>query len=190
MLPQAVLAAIRQQVPPDTLVTTDVGSHKILTGLTWPAYAPNRYQVSNGLSAMGFGLPAAIAGSLILNRPTVCITGDGGLAMAMGELGLLTELRLPVITVVMNDSALDLIRSGQLRAGKPAFGTEFVNPDFAQIAGAYDLTFHRVTTEAECAEAIRSALATGQPALIEAMIDPASYPTTPGYVFGGSRPTG
>jgi acetolactate synthase-1/2/3 large subunit len=181
-----VLAALRQELPRDTLITTDVGSHKILTGLTWPAYAPNRYQVSNGLSAMGFGLPAAIAGSLVLNRPTVCLTGDGGLAMAMGELGLLTELRLPVITVVMNDSALDLIRSGQRRAGKPVFGTEFINPDFTQIAAAYDLAFYRVTTETECAEAVRAALAAGQPALIEAMIDPVSYPTTPGYVFGGS----
>jgi acetolactate synthase-1/2/3 large subunit len=187
LLPQAVLAALRQALPRDTLVTTDVGSHKILTGLAWPAYTPNRYQVSNGLSAMGFGLPAAIAGSLVLNRPTVCITGDGGLAMTMGELGILTELRLPVITVVMNDSALDLIRSGQRRAGKPPFGTEFVNPDFSQIAAAYQLGFYRVTSQAECAEAVRSALAAGQPALIEAMIDPVSYPTTPGYVFGSGR---
>ena len=183
MLPQSVLKVIRQQAPPDTLVTTDVGSHKILTALTWPAYASNRYMVSNGLSAMSFGFPAAIAASLILDQPTVCITGDGGLAMVMGELGLLAELNLPVIVVVMNDSALDLIRSGQIRGGKPAFGTEFVNPDFAHIAKAYNLDFYRISTETEGAEAVKAALVSARPALIEALIDPVSYPTAPGYVF-------
>jgi acetolactate synthase-1/2/3 large subunit len=182
MLPQAVLQAVRANTPPDILLTTDVGSHKIFTALNWPAYAPNRYLVSNGLSAMSFGLPAAIAASMTLNRPVVCLTGDGGLAMVLGELGLLAERQLPVVLVVMNDSALDLIRAGQLRAGKAAFGTEFTNPDFARIAQGFGLDFYRVASEAECAQAVQAAFAAGRPTFIEAMIDPASYPTAPGYV--------
>jgi acetolactate synthase-1/2/3 large subunit len=178
--PQSVLQVLRQLLPRNTLVTTDVGSHKILAGLTWPTYAPNRYLLSNGLSCMGYALPAAIAASLALDRQlTVCLTGDAGLAMVMGELALLTELQTPVIVVVFNDSALDLIRSAQLRTNHPPFGTEFTNPDFMQIANAYGLDAHRVASEAECATALETAIAAGRPCLVEALIDPVSYPTTP-----------
>jgi len=178
ILPQSVLEHVRQNMPDNTLITTDVGSHKICTALTWPAYVPNRYMLSNGLSAMSFGLTAAIAGAITLKQQTVCITGDAGFGMVMGELSLLSEYNLPVIVVVMNDSALDLIRSAQHRAGVPAFGTEFTNPDFSKIAEAYGLAFHRVTDEEGCTTAIQSATATQGPTLIEAVIDPVSYPTT------------
>ncbi len=178
--PQTVLQVLRQELPREMLVTTDVGSHKILAALTWPAYTPNRYLLSNGLSCMGYGLTAAIAASLALNRqPTVALTGDAGLAMVMGELALLHELQTPVIVVVFNDSALDLIRSAQVRAKHPAFGTTFTNPNFAQIAAAYGLDAYHAYDEASCLAAIQTALAAGRPCLIEALIDPVSYPTTP-----------
>jgi acetolactate synthase-1/2/3 large subunit len=177
--PQTVLDALRRAVPRGTLISTDVGSHKILTALHWPALKPNRYLVSNGLSAMGFGLPAAIAAARVLKEPVVCITGDGGLAMTLGELGLLKALELPVVIVLMNDDALDLIRSGQLRADRPAFGTEFSNPDFAAIARGYGIAYRQVTSEQACEEAVRQALTRDRPALIDALIDPVSYPTTP-----------
>lgn len=180
LLPQTVLNLVRAQLPADAVITTDVGSHKILAGLTWPAYTPNRYLVSNGLSCMGFALPAAIAASLVMpDQATLCITGDAGLAMVLGELGLLAELNLPVVILLFNDNALDLIRSAQVRAGKPAYGTEFINPDFVQIAAAYGLDTYRVYDETTCNVAIKAALAQRRPTLIEAMIDPISYPTTP-----------
>ncbi len=178
LLPQTVLRALRDHLPRETLLATDVGSHKILAALEWPAFVPNRYLVSNGLSCMGFGLPAAIAASLALGEPTVCLTGDAGMAMVLGELSLLAERNLPVTVVVMNDSALDLIRSAQVRAGKPAFGTEFSNPDFTAIARAYGLDAHRVASEAECAQAVQAAVASRRPTVIEALIDPVGYPTT------------
>ena len=178
ILPQTVLESVRQHTPDDILITTDVGSHKIFTALTWPTYAPNRYMLSNGLSAMSFGVAGAIAGALTLNEHTLCVTGDAGLGMVMGELSLLAEYNLPVIIVVMNDSALDLIRSAQHRAGAPTFGTEFTNPDFGKIAEAYGLAFHRVADEDGCNHAIQAAMATQGPTLIEAVIDPVSYPTT------------
>lgn len=178
--PQSVLQSLRQLLPRDTLVTTDVGSHKILAGLTWPAYVPNRYLLSNGLSCMGYGLTAAIGASLALaQQMTVCLTGDAGLAMVLGELALLHELATPVMVVVFNDNALDLIRSAQVRNGKSVFGTEFSNPNFAAIAQAYGLAHYLLQDEAGCQAAIAAASAAGQPCLIEVLIDPASYPTTP-----------
>jgi acetolactate synthase-1/2/3 large subunit len=178
--PQSVLQSLRQQLPRATLITSDVGSHKILAGLTWPAYTPNRYLLSNGLSCMGYGLTAAIAASLALDgQLTVCLTGDAGLAMVLGELALLRELATPVMVVVFNDSALDLIRAAQLRVQHPAFGTELSNPNFADIARAYGLDYYLVQDEAGCQAALAAAYQQQQPCLIEALIDPVSYPTTP-----------
>ena len=139
---------------------------------------PNRYFVSNGLSAMGFGLSSAIAAAEICGAPVVCITGDAGLAMAMGELGLLAERQLPVLIALMNDAALDLIRSAQLRRGRPAFGTEFANPDYEFIAKAYGIGYRKVASREDCDAALRAGLADGAPMLIDVMIDPAGYPTT------------
>ena len=178
ILPQTFLNSLRKNTPDDIIITTDVGSHKIFAALTWQAHLPNRYFVSNGLSAMGFGLNSAIAAAEVTRQPTVCITGDAGLAMVMGELGLLSGRQLPVLVIVMNDAALDLIRSAQHRQGHQTFGTEFTNPDFAHIARAYDLAYFRVESERACDLAIRQALATTAPALIDVMIDPIGYPTT------------
>ena len=179
ILPQTVLEAIRKHAPPDIIITTDVGSHKIFTALNWHIGMPNHYFVSNGLSAMGFGLTAAIAAAKVTGDTVICITGDAGLAMVIGELTLITQYDLPVIVVVMNDSALDLIRSAQKRRQKPIFGTEFSNPNYELIASAYGIEFYHVENEADCEKAIDSALNTKKAALIEVMVDPIGYPTTP-----------
>jgi acetolactate synthase-1/2/3 large subunit len=175
--PQDVLRVIRDHTADDIVITTDVGSHKIFTALNWPAQAPNRYFVSNGLSAMGFGLPAAIAAARITRQPAICVTGDAGLAMVGGELSLAADMDLPVIIVMMNDDALDLIRSAQRRRGKTVYGTTFANPDYRLIAAGYGLTYHRVDDLDSCATALRLALAAQEPGLIDVQIDPSAYPT-------------
>lgn len=176
--PQDVLRVIRDQTVDDVVITTDVGSHKIFTALNWPAQVPNRYFVSNGLSAMGFGLPAAIAAARIVGQPTVCITGDAGLAMVVGELSLAVEMNLPVVIVMMNDNALDLIRSAQQRRGTAVYGTTFTNPDYSLIAAGYGLKYHRVDDIDPCEAAIRAALTAHAPSLIDVQIEPSAYPTS------------
>ncbi len=180
MWPQTVLAAIRDNTPRTTYMATDVGAHKGLTALTWPAYMPNRYFVSNGLSSMGFGIPAAIAASMATPAtPSVVIMGDGGMAMIVGELALLSGTDYPVLVVVMVDSALDLIRSAQRKSGHDVCGTEFIAPDFVQIANAYGIAARDVTDYATCAAAVQAAIASQKPMLIAAHIDPSSYPSQP-----------
>ena len=176
MSPRDLLAALRRAAPPDTPLAVDVGSHKILASIEWPDERPRRFFLSNGLSCMGYGLPAAIGASLALGRaPSLCITGDAGMAMVLGELELVTRLGAPVVTVVLNDGALDLIRLAQLRAGAPAWGTEFGNPDFGQIAAAYGIPALRSGDLEECESAVREALRAGRALLVDALIDPAAY---------------
>jgi acetolactate synthase-1/2/3 large subunit len=180
MTPQAVLRVIRDNLPAEAVVSVDVGSHKILSCLEWPAFTPNCFLVSNGLSSMGYALPAAIAASLVRAQdPVVCLTGDAGLVMNMGELNTLARLKAPVAVVVFKDNALDLIRSHQNRAGKPTFGTEFAAPDFKGIAEAHGIRAHRVSNEQALTEAVGRYVESRDSTLIEAEIDPRTYPTTP-----------
>jgi acetolactate synthase-1/2/3 large subunit len=178
--PQAVLRILRDELDREALITTDVGSHKILACLEWPAFAPNRFLVSNGLSSMGYSLSAAIAAGLALRDTSiVCTVGDAGLLMNMGELATLARLEVPVTVVLFKDDALDLIRSHQHRLGRPTFGTEFSAPDFVQIAEAHGIPAERVSTEAALIAVVKRFLPSMKPALIEANIDPLTYPTTP-----------
>jgi len=176
LAPQAVLRVLRDHLGREALITTDVGSHKILACLEWPAYVPNRFLVSNGLSSMGYSLSAAIAAGLILrDTPVVCTTGDAGLLMSMSELSTLARLEVPVTVVVLKDHALDLIRSHQQRSGKPPFATEFTAPDFVQIADAHGIPAQRVSSEDTLIEAVQRFVPSRKPALIEVEIDPSTY---------------
>lgn len=178
--PQAALRIMRAQAADEAFLAVDVGSHKIFSSLEWPSRTANRFLVSNGLSSMGFALPAAIGAlEAIPNSQVLCLTGDAGLSMNMGELGILVERNLPIVVIVFNDGAIDLIRSQQKRAGKPVFGTEFLAPNYTQIAAAFGLTSHRTGSEADFASVLATCLEVGNPALIEVMLDPTGYPTTP-----------
>ena len=180
LLPQQVLESMRAAFPPATTLSVDVGSHKILSSLAWPTLAPNTFFLSNGLSSMGFALPSAIGAHLAApDQPSLCLTGDAGMAMVMGELGIIAQRRLPILVVVLNDGSIDLIRAQQVRAGKPVYGTTFASPNFTQIAAAYGLPSARVTTTEQLDQAISAYNMSPGPRVIEVMLDPISYPTTP-----------
>ena len=173
--PQTVLSEARSVLPDDAVITTDVGSHKILAALEWDAELPNRYLVSNGLSAMGFGPASAAGAALIGQGPVLCLTGDAGLLMCAGGLATLAQLETPVLMVVLVDGALDLIRAHQRRSGAEPFGTEFPAPDVERIGAAFGLP--AVTVDA--ATGLRAELARGLQrrgaSVIGVRIDPECY---------------
>ncbi|MCY4519743.1 MAG: thiamine pyrophosphate-binding protein [Caldilineaceae bacterium] len=184
--PQAVMRSLRRYSDPDAIMTVDVGSHKIHFALDWPTHDVSGFLLSNGLSCMGFGLAGAIgAATLDPGRQVLCVIGDGGLSMCVGELGLLRELGVNVKVVVMQDEALDLIRVAQLRAGSPVQGTEYgVSVDHARLAAAFGITGRRVTDDTSLDDAVRTACAQTGPYLVEVMLDPESYPTFPSTLDG------
>ena len=180
LLPQQVLMTLAEFTPAECLVTTDVGSHKILASLEWPAAVPNRFLVSNGLSCMGYGLAAAHAASLVTpETQVICLIGDTGLNMSAGGLAPIAQAGHQVLVVVFNDGALDLIRSHQIRGGATPHGTVFHGPDVMKLANAYGMDSYRACEPQELKEAVQKAVQSGAPTLIDAWIDPVGYPTTP-----------
>jgi acetolactate synthase-1/2/3 large subunit len=174
--PTRVLQRIRTSAPRQTILTVDTGAHKLLAGQVWPSFEPQTYFVSHGLSTMGYAFPAAIAAKLERpDAPVIALTGDGGLAMVLGELETAVRLKLPVVVVVFVDGALHLIRMHQQRKGVTPSGVDFGPIDFAGIAPGFGASGVRVATLPALEDAVRRALAADRPTVIEVPVDPSEY---------------
>jgi acetolactate synthase-1/2/3 large subunit len=167
---------LRELFPRDTLFTTDVGSVKMITSQAWTTYAPLTFFESNGLSAMSYSLPAAMA--LRLRHPSapiLCTVGDGGFGMTIADLETCVREGLRVVVVVYNDSSLSLIDAAQQRRGYPTLGVRYGMVDFAAAAAAFGAWSCRVDTMAQLDAAVREAQQADRIAVIDAIVDPTEY---------------
>ena len=103
------------------------------------------------------------------DRQVIALSGDGGLAMLLGELLTLRQQRLPVKVVVFNNSALSFVEIEMKADGYVNFGTDLDNPDFAQLARAIGLHGVRVEQPADLDDALRAAFAHSGPAVIDVL---------------------
>jgi acetolactate synthase-1/2/3 large subunit len=162
--------------PFDTVATTDVGSHKLLVGQGWVSRTPKTMLMSNGLSSMGYSLPAAMVAKMLMpERNIVCFTGDGGLAMVLGELRTASALGLAITIVVFCDNSLNRIELKQHARQFPSFGTTIPESDVPMLAKAMACDSVRVDTAAELEKVMSQPLTGDRPLVIAAHIDPAQY---------------
>jgi acetolactate synthase-1/2/3 large subunit len=174
--PTDVVDVVRRAMPRDTVVTTDVGSHKLLVGQGWTTYSPRGVLMTNGLSSMGYSLPAAITAQMLdRDRPVVCFVGDGGLAMVQGELRLASAMKLGLTVVVFCDNSLNRIELKQMQRQYPSTGTVIEPVDMAKLAEAMDCDGVEVASAAELERALAERRTPGRTLVIGARIDPAQY---------------
>lgn len=174
--PLRVIEELRAILPRDGIVTCDVGSHKLVMGQFWRSYHPGTFFMSNGLSGMGFGIPAAIAAQLAHPaRAVMAVVGDGGMLMMLHDLALIRELALPIVMVVFTDRSLSLIRVSEHRRGIAPYGVDFNPPDFAAIGQSFGIRSSRVANLADLRSAFERALSEKAPHLIDVPIDFGEY---------------
>ncbi|MFQ5935682.1 MAG: thiamine pyrophosphate-binding protein, partial [Acidiferrobacterales bacterium] len=174
--PSDVVDIARASFPRETLITMDVGSHKILIGQGWKAYEPGSVLATNGLSAMGFALPGAMTAKLIdRNRPVICFIGDGGFAMVQGELQLAASLGLGVVVLVLCDNTLHRIEIKQTRKNYPPVGTRFDASDIVKLAESMGCDGAPADNPSALERVLGQATNLDRPLVIEARIDPAQY---------------
>jgi acetolactate synthase I/II/III large subunit len=174
--PLRLIQELRAIFPRDGIATCDVGSHKLLMGQFWRAYEPGTFFMSNGLSGMGFGVPAAIAAQLCHpTKPVLAIVGDGGMLMMLHDLALIRELGLPIVIVVLTDRSLSLIRVSEERRGIVPYGVDFTPPDFAKITEAFGIAGHKARDIADARNAVERALTTRTALLVDVPIDHREY---------------
>jgi acetolactate synthase-1/2/3 large subunit len=167
---------LRDLFPRDTLFTTDVGSVKMITSQAWTTYAPLTFFESNGLSAMSYSLPAAMALRLRHpDAPILCTVGDGGFGMTIADIETCVRAGLRFVVVVYNDSSLSLIDAAQQRRGYPTQGVRYGAVDFAAASAAFGAWSCRVDTMAQLDTAVREAQRVDRIAVIDAIVDPAEY---------------
>ena len=167
---------LRELMPRETVLVTDVGSIKSITSQAWTAYEPLTFFESNGLSAMSYGLPGAMAARLQFpDRPVVCTIGDGGFGMTCAEIETCVRERLHFVTVVYNDSSLSLIHVAQQNRGHPPYGVDHGPVNFAAVAAGMGAWSRRVATMDELNAAVREGLSLDRPVVIDALVDPTEY---------------
>lgn len=173
MPPDAVMTAVREVTPDDTIAVFDAGNPGVWSYL-WEINQPGTYMKPVGYGNMGFAVPAAIAAKLQHPKtPVVAFVGDGSLGMTLGELETVAREKLPICIVVLNDRGYGNIRQEQIvnYAGRTV-GVDFTDVDYAAVARASGLQGVRVDALEDLREAISAALASGHPWLVEALIDP------------------
>jgi len=174
--PTDVIDAVREAMPRETVATTDVGSHKLLVGQGWTTYAPRGVLMSNGLSSMGYSLPAAIVAQMLdRKRPVVCFIGDGGLAMVQGELRLAASLKLPLLVVVFCDGSLNRIEIKQANRKYPSWGTLIEPTDMVALAESMGCEGAMVSSAPALGKLLAQARPANRPLVVGATIDPAQY---------------
>jgi acetolactate synthase-1/2/3 large subunit len=174
--PTDVVDAVRAASPRDTIATTDVGSHKLLVGQGWQTSVPRSVLMTNGLSSMGFGVPAAIAAKVAHpDRPVVALVGDGGFAMTATEVRLASAMSLPVVFVVFVDGSLNRIELKQMTQGYPSTATRIEDMDLVALAHAMDCDGVRVESVGELDKALADVTTLTRPLVVEARVDPAQY---------------
>ena len=184
MTPQRILKDVREVLPEDAIIATDVGWNKNGVGQQFDITLPGTILHPSGLATMGFG-PAAIIGAKLAapNRKVLTLVGDGGFGTNPSVLATAAELNLPVVWVVMNNYAFGTIAGLEYSHYKTRFGTVFMrdqkpyNPEWAEVAKAYGVKSKRINSADEFKAAFAEALASDGPYLIDCPMENIPVPT-------------
>ena len=161
MTPKQILDTIAKVCPEDSIVATDVGQHQMWAIQHFHFDYPGQLLTSGGFGAMGFGMGAAIGAKLGNPEKTVIhITGDGSFRMNCNELSTEEFYKTPVITFIMNNRRLGMVRQWQELVYDERYfqTTTDRGPDFVKLAEANGLQGFRVNAVEELETAIQAAL--------------------------------
>jgi acetolactate synthase-1/2/3 large subunit len=176
MWPGDIVHALAAVLPPETIVTTDVGSHKYLFGQFWPSREAQTFWMSNGLSGMAYGLSAAIGAKLARpDQPVLAAVGDGGFSMNAQELETAERVGAPFVTVVLEDGSYSLIKLAQAGKNLDPYRVDFGPIDTVKMAEACGVDGLRTTNPDELASAAKRAVERRRSLVIGVPVNDADY---------------
>jgi pyruvate dehydrogenase (quinone) len=170
--PQYVARALDELAAKDAIFSCDVGTPTIWAARYLTMNGQRRLLGSFNHGSMANALPQAIGAQVSHpGRQVVSLSGDGGLAMLMGDLLSLRQLQLPVKVIVFKNDALAFVELEMKAAGILDFGTDLHNPNFAKMAEAAGLLGLTAETPDQVQPMIAQALTHDGPALVEVLVD-------------------
>lgn len=165
---RAVLEVLRNELPRDGIVASDMTQIAYSGDEIFPCYEPRTWLHPTGYGTLGYGLPAAIGAKLgAPDKVVVALAGDYGFQYTLNELGVAGELRQSLIVLLWNNTALAEIRDDMVRKDIPPMAVEQVNPDFQMLARSYGFTAAKPANLDAFRAALRDAISKGGPHLIE-----------------------
>jgi len=183
--PQYVTATIDRLAAPNAIFTADVGTPCIWAARYLHMNGTRRLIGSFNHGSMDNALPQAIGAQASQpGRQVISLSGDGGLAMLLGELLTLRQQHLPVKVVVFNNGALGFVELEMKAAGIATYGTDLDNPDFAGIAKSAGLFGATVDKADELEDALRAAFGHDGPALVDVRTARQELALPPKLTFG------
>jgi pyruvate dehydrogenase (quinone) len=170
--PQYVAKVIDELATEDAVFTCDVGTPTVWAARYLHMNGKRRLLGSFTHGSMANALPQAIgAQASYPGRQVISLSGDGGVAMLLGEVLTLRQLNLSVKLVVFNNSSLGFVELEMKAAGLVDYGTDLVNPNFAQLAESAGILGVRVEKPEDLRAAVSRAFEHDGPALIEVLVN-------------------
>lgn len=172
--PHSLIQTIAAMAGEDAIVVTDVGQNQMWTAQYYNFTKPRSFITSGGLGTMGFSYGAAIGAKIgCPDRTVIHITGDGGFHMNLNELCTVVSYNVPIITVVMNNQVLGMVRQWQnlFLDKRYAFTTLDRKTNYVKLAEAFGANGFSVKTLDEFKKAFATALQINKPCVIECIID-------------------
>lgn len=184
MTPQRILKDVREVLPEDAIICTDVGWNKNGVGQQFDIIYPGTIMHPSGLATMGFGSAALLGVKLAKpDKKVITLIGDGGFGTNPSVLATAKEYNIPVVWVVMNNYAFGTIAGLEGAHYHHNFGTVFkindkpYNPEWADIAKAYGIKAKKIETAEEFKDAFREAIESNEPYLLDVPMENIPVPT-------------
>ena len=174
IVPPLVAHAIRQALPADGIVVVDAGNAGKHMRTFMDTHHADTFMYSSDWGSVGAGLPMAMGAKLARpKQPVLAAVGDMGMMCNVGELETAVRERIAVVCVVFNDRGLGNERAFQKELyGGRLFGVDYGDVDFAALARVFGAHGERVSDPSLLQPAIRRALESGKPAVVDVAIDP------------------
>ncbi len=170
--PQYLASLIDELADDDAIFTCDVGTPTVWAARYLKMNGKRRLLGSFNHGSMANALPQAMgAQAAYPGRQVITLSGDGGIAMLLGDLLSLKQLNLPVKMVVFNNSSLGFVELEMKAAGFVDYATDLINPDFAKLADSTGVMGIRVEKPEEIRPALQKALAYDGPALLDVIVN-------------------
>jgi pyruvate dehydrogenase (quinone) len=183
MKPQVVTHTLNRLLNNDAIVSSDSGTIATWTARYIDMRDDMKFSLSGSLATMANGLPYSIGAAVAYpGRQVVCVVGDGGLTMLMGEIATLVKYKLNVKVIVIKNNVLGQIKWEQMvEDANPEFGVDLQPIDFAKFAEACGATGLTLENPKDAESILKRALAHNGPVVVQAVVDP-NEPPLPGNI--------
>jgi thiamine pyrophosphate-dependent acetolactate synthase large subunit-like protein/rubredoxin len=174
--PQYIIKVLNEKISDDAIISLDVGENGWWFGRNFWMKKTQKMIMSGYIASMGSGLPGALAAQLIYpDKDVICITGDGGFVMVMGDFLTAVKYELPVKVFLFNNKQLGMIMQEQKVEKYPNWQTDLHNCDFAEYAENCGGVGIKVMNPEDLTAATEKALSINKPVIVDINTDPRRF---------------